>query len=120
MAETRLVRIKRGERKQGFLLRRYTYKGIKFVVEKGWYRVDKDVADHLEKVRQVPGDEHSREAFDVCTDEEAKAIDERESREERPTLATDAVRVAEARGAEESAEAKPAKGSGRRAKPASS
>lgn len=120
MAETRLVRIKRGERKQGFLLRRYTFKGIKFVAEKGWYRVDKGVADHLETVRQVPGDEHSRAAFDVCTDAEAKAIDEREHREERPTLATDAVRVAEARDADEGADAGPAKPTGRKPKPASS
>ena len=41
--QTLLVRLKPYDPRRGFVLRRYTYRGIKFHEERGWYRVDKDV-----------------------------------------------------------------------------
>ena len=73
--QTLLVRLKPYDPRRGCVLRRYTYRGIKFHDERGWYRVDKEVADYLRGVRQVPGDAHAPLAFDVCTDDEAKALD---------------------------------------------
>lgn len=119
--ETRLVRLKAGEARRGYVLRRFTYKGIKFVPERGWYRVAKAIADYLETVRHVSGDDHSPLAFDVCTEEEAKALEERETAQERPALVADAVRVAEARREQKAADEEDksgGKGAGRRAKAA--
>jgi hypothetical protein len=76
--ETFLVRLKAYDPRRGHVLRRFTYRGIKFHEERGWYRVDKSVADYLRGVRQRTGDEHSPLAFDVCTEEEAKGLDTRE------------------------------------------
>ncbi len=77
--DTMLVRLKPHDPRRGFVLRRYTYLGIKFHEERGWYRVDKTVADYLRSVRQEPGDEYSPVAFDVCTDSEAQALDNKET-----------------------------------------
>ncbi len=95
--KTRLARLKRHDPKRGFVLKRYTYRGVKFHVERGWVRVDLEMAEHLEGVREIDSDEHSPLAFDVCTDAEARRLDEEERREERPALATEAVRVAKPR-----------------------
>lgn len=96
--KTRLARLKAYDPKHGCVLRRYTYRGIKFQEDRGWLRVDEETAKYLEGVHQVPGDAHTPRAFDVCTDEEAKKLEEREEKESKPTLATDAVRVATPRG----------------------
>lgn len=115
--ETYLVRLKRLDPKRGHVLRRYTYRGIKFQVDRGWYRVSKEVAEYLEQVRQVAADPHSPAAFDVCTEEAARARDAEEAREEKPTLATDAIKVAVARGeADAGVKSKRDDGKGRRAK----
>jgi len=73
--QTMLVRLKPYDPRRGFVLRRYTYQGIKFHEERGWYRVDKSVADYLRGVRQVAGDAHAPLAFDVHTESEAKALE---------------------------------------------
>ena len=78
-----LVRLKPFDPRRGHVLRRFTYAGIKFHEERGWYRVDKAVADYLRTVREVPGSELSPPAFDVCTEDEAKALDTREETEAR-------------------------------------
>jgi hypothetical protein len=72
-----LVRLKPYDPRRGHVLRRFTYRGIKFHDERGWYRVDKEIAEYLRGVRQVQGDKHSPLAFDVCTEAEARALDER-------------------------------------------
>lgn len=96
--ETTLVRLKPHDPRRGFVLRRYTYRGIKFHEERGWYRVEKAVADYLCRIRQVAGDEHSPPAFDVCTDEEAKALDARDKEGAVPrAAAADDIKVSEAR-----------------------
>jgi len=60
----------------------HTVFGIKFQVEKGWYKVDDDVAEYLKDVPQKdhgPDAEFSAKAFDIVdTLEEAKEMDERE------------------------------------------
>jgi len=99
--ETLLVRLKPHDPRRGRVLQRYTYRGIKFHQERGWYRVEKAVADYLRTIRQVAGDEHSPPAFDVCTDAEAKTLDatEKEGAATRAS-ATDDIKVSSARGAE--------------------
>lgn len=96
--ETLLVRLKPHDARRGHVLRRYTYLGIKFHQERGWYRVDKDVAEYLRGVRQVAADEYAPLAFDVCTDEEAKALDSKEETESKVRrAAADEIRLSEAR-----------------------
>jgi len=96
--DTLLVRLKPHDPRRGFVLRRYTYRGIKFHDERGWYRVEKVVADYLRGIRQVAGDDHSPPAFDVCTGDEAKALDTREKEGAVPrAAATDDIKVSEAR-----------------------
>jgi len=94
-----LVRLKAYDPRRGQVLRRYTYAGIRFHDERGWYRVDKSVAEYLKTVRQVAGDEVSPLAFDACTEEEAKALDTREESEAKVRkAAADDVRLSPARG----------------------
>lgn len=76
--DTLLVRLKPFDPRRGALLRRYTYAGIKFHHERGWYRVERRVADYLRSVRQRPSDPQAPLAFDVATEEEAKALDARD------------------------------------------
>ena len=81
--ETMLVRLKPFDPRRGQVLRRFTYAGIKFHEERGWYRVEAPVAAYLRTVREVPGNELTPPAFDVCTEEEAKNLDVREESEAR-------------------------------------
>lgn len=97
-SETHLVRLKPYDPRRGCVVRRYTYRGIKFQDTHGWYRVDRKVADYLRSVRQVPTDEHSPLAFDVCLPDEALAIDARENEAANPRkAATDEIQVSTAR-----------------------
>jgi len=89
-----LVRLKPYDPRRGAVVRRYTYRGIKFQDINGWYRVTKDVADYLRTVRQVAGDDHSPPAFDICTPDEAQTIDSRENEAANPRKsATDDIQV---------------------------
>ena len=76
--ETLLVRLKPYDPRRKFVLRRYVYAGIHFLVTRGWERVPKAVADYLRDVRQKEFDPYSPPAFDVCTEAEAKALEKRE------------------------------------------
>src|SRR5439155_2362406 len=49
----------------------------------GWYRVSAAVADYLRTVRQRGFDDTTPPAFDVCTEEEAQALQARELDEAR-------------------------------------
>ena len=96
--ETMLVRLQPYDPHRGFVLRRYVYQGIKFHAERGWYRVEKSVADYLRTVREVATDPNSPLAFDVGTDEEAKAIETREENAAKQRrAATDEVKLSPAR-----------------------
>lgn len=89
-----LCRLKRYDPRRGHVLRRFTYRGIKFQEERGWYRIEKSVADYLSKVHQVPSDEHSPLAFDVCTEKEATALDAKEKEEgEVRKAASDSIKL---------------------------
>jgi hypothetical protein len=79
--ETMLVRLKPYDPRRKFVLRRYVYAGIHFLVTRGWERVPKEIAAYLRGVRQKEFDPYSPPAFDVCTDEEATALDARERAE---------------------------------------
>jgi len=96
--ESMLVRLKPYDPRRGHVLRRYTYSGVKIHEERGWHRVSKAVAEYLKTVKQVAADEYSPLAFDVCTDDEAKALDVREEVETKVRRsATDEVRLSPAR-----------------------
>lgn len=98
--ETLLVRLKPYDPRRGHMLRRFTYAGIKFQEERGWYRVEKPVADYLRTVREVPSDVYSPLAFDVCTEVEAKALETGESEASKvKRSATDDLKVVPARAA---------------------
>ena len=75
-----LVRIKPFDPKKGRLVRRYTAFSTRFEEKLGWYRVSEDIARYLATVHQVAGDESSPPVFDVCTEDQARAIDEAEHR----------------------------------------
>ena len=92
--ETMLVRLKEHDPRRGHVLRRYTYEGIKFQVERGWYRVSEKMAKYLEGVRQVHDDPNSPLAFDVCTEQEAQELDATEEQASKVKRdAADAIEV---------------------------
>ncbi len=76
--ETMFVRLKPLDPRRKFVLRRYAYAGIHFHEARGWHRVEPEIAEHLRAARQMEFDAYSPAAFDVCTEEEAQAIDARE------------------------------------------
>ena len=99
MPDTLLVRLKPYDPRRGFVLRRFTYAGIRFQDERGWYRVERKVGEHLRAVRTVPTDKYAPLAFDVCTEAEAKALDAGESEAAKVKRnATDDLKVTTARG----------------------
>ena len=96
--ETLLVRMRPFDPRRGAKLRRFTYAGIRFQPERGWYRVEKPVAEYLRGVRQAVGDAHAALAFDVCTDDEAKALEAQEvGAAKQQRHATDDLQVVPAR-----------------------
>jgi len=94
---TMLVRLKPLDPRRGLVLRRYTYRGIKFHQERGWYRVDKAVAEYLTTVHQQPHDPHSPPAFDVCSEEEARALEAKDDEQRPRKAASDEIKVSVAR-----------------------
>jgi len=76
--ETMLVRLKPYDPRRRFVLRRFAYAGILFHEERGWYRVPLEAADYLRSVRQLEFNPYSPPAFDVCTEEEARALEAQE------------------------------------------
>jgi hypothetical protein len=85
----KLVRLKPHDPKKGHVIRRYTAFSIRFEEARGWYKVADEVAAYLGTVHQVPGDEDSPLAFDVCTEDEAQRIEaaEKKKAEERARAA---------------------------------
>ncbi|HET9622033.1 MAG TPA: hypothetical protein VFP84_11745 [Kofleriaceae bacterium] len=82
---SKLVRLKRIDSKKGHVIRRYTAFSTTFEEARGWYRVDDETAAYLQTVHQVPNDEDTPLAFDVCTSDEAEALEaaEKKKAEER-------------------------------------
>jgi hypothetical protein len=79
--DTLLVRLKAYDPRRGYVLRTFNYRGIKFQAERGWYRVTSAVGDYLRTVHARPRDENSPIAFDVCTEDQAQAIDSAEKKD---------------------------------------
>ena len=71
----RLVRLRPFDPKKGHTIRRYTTFSTTFEETRGWYRVADEIAAYLATVHQVPHDEDSPLAFDVCTEEEAQQLE---------------------------------------------
>ncbi len=95
--ETLLVRMKPHDPQRGYVLRRFTYRGIRFQPERGWYRVERGVGEYLKEVRQS-AERHAPLAFDVCTEEEASALEAKERAEANPKKSvTDELTLSPAR-----------------------
>jgi len=88
-----LARLKPRDPHRGHVLRRFVYRGIRFEEGKGWYQVSPEVGEYLRGVRQRTFDPHSPPAFDVCTEAEAQALDERETEEAQPVRPADKART---------------------------
>jgi len=75
------VRLKPYDPRQRHFLRAYFHgpSGQKFDEKRGWYKVSEAVAQQLTALRQIESDPRSPFAFDVCTIEQAQAIDEQEA-----------------------------------------
>lgn len=91
LSEVLWVRLKRRDPQRGYKLRRYTVFGHTFNVDRGWYKipskikglvanedVDVDMKTFMSEIRNDNDNPDSALAFDVCTKEEAGAIDKRE------------------------------------------
>lgn len=92
----KLVRLKPYDPKRGHVLRRYTAFGIRFDESRGWYRVADEIAAYLAGVREQPGLDYTPLAFDVCSEEEAKALESREKLEQEERAIASAPNVATA------------------------
>jgi hypothetical protein len=86
MEKIMLVRLKPHDPKKGLLLKQYTYQGIRFQAGRGWYQVNRQVAAYLKDVHSIPGDEDTPLAFDVCTPDQARAMDENDRKAARQAL----------------------------------
>lgn len=78
-AEVMLVRIKPFDKNKGNLCRRYTYRGTKFEVDRGWYEIPAWVAEEMKDLRHPS---NGQKIFDITTYEGAVEIDEEEAAEE--------------------------------------
>lgn len=99
---TMLVRLKPLSERKGHKVQVYMYKGFRFNVERGWYEVDDDAfAEELRDLRQDHYDPDSADLFDVCTEDEARRLEEKERRvaeNERATVSQpEKIRGAKAR-----------------------
>jgi len=77
--KTLLVRLKPHNPRIGHKLRKYVAEGYRFEERLGWYEVPAGLARKLETHRQDCYDPGSPLAFDVCTREQAEALENRES-----------------------------------------
>ncbi|HEU4408393.1 MAG TPA: hypothetical protein VFS43_24225 [Polyangiaceae bacterium] len=87
--ETLFVRLRPFDPRRRQTLRRYTYRGIVFAEDRGWCRVEADVAAYLRGVRQAPDDPNAPAAFDVCTEDEARRLDAEDEAASRRRVASD-------------------------------
>lgn len=92
----KLVRLKPYDPKRGHVLRRFTAFGVRFDEARGWYRVSDEVAAYVATVHEQPGFDYTPLAFDVCTEEEALALEIREKREQDERAIASAPNVATA------------------------
>jgi len=70
----KFVRIRPYNKARGQLVRRYVYGGFRLEADHGWYEVDDEIADYLEKVLTFPDDPDSKPVFDVKDKEGAENL----------------------------------------------
>lgn len=75
-----LARLKPYNVKKGHLTRIYMIDGARFYEERGWYEVPDGLGEKLRELHQDHYDEDSPELFDVCTPEQAEALEQREAK----------------------------------------
>ena len=90
-----IIRLKPLDPRRGLKLRSYTYRGVKYAVDAGWYEVDAATAAYLKQVRNDSENPESPPAFDVfATQEEALAFEDAQRRKLRERAeASDPIRV---------------------------
>ncbi len=77
---TKYVRIKPFNPQKGFKSKTYTFQSQIFREEKGWYEVSDKLAAKLVDITNEPYNPESKPVFDVCTPEEAQALEDFEAR----------------------------------------
>jgi hypothetical protein len=83
-----LVRIRPFNPKAGNKVRTYTYQGVRYREEQGWYRVPYAQAQLLKDCLQDEDDPLSQNVFDVLPEDQALALEEQEAaRRERASAA---------------------------------
>ncbi len=91
-AEVLLVRLKPFNPRRGYVLKTYVDgpSGAVFKEERGWYEVPAALGEKLRDVTSKPENTDSPAAFDVCTKEEAVALERRIRRQQQErAIATD-------------------------------
>lgn len=91
------VRLKSYLPRAGHVLRHYSFRGIVFKAGAGWMKIAEGVAEHLRTVHQQDRDPYSPLAFDVCTEEEARRLDDKDIELNTVTVPVDKARVQVAR-----------------------
>jgi hypothetical protein len=83
------VRLKPYNPRRGYVRRRQMVEGVRFDVDHNWYRIDDHAfAERLRAMTQDESDPESPALFDVCTESEARSIQERE-RERKGSASVD-------------------------------
>lgn len=77
-----LARLKPYNERKRHLVRTYMIDGARFFEERGWYEVSDALGERLRPLTQDYHDEDSPKLFDVCTKEEAEALEQREAEAE--------------------------------------
>lgn len=75
-----LARLKPYNIKKGHLTRIYMIDSARFYEERGWYEVPEDLGGKLRELHQDHYDLDSPFLFDVCTEAEAEALEQREAK----------------------------------------
>lgn len=89
-----LVRLRPYAPRQGFVMRRYSAFGIRFEEGRGWYEVPRSIGEYLKTVHEAAENPGSPLAFDVCTREGARQLEETEKRlSETAVAAANAPRI---------------------------
>jgi hypothetical protein len=91
------VRLKAHLPRAGHVLRHYSFRGIIFKAGAGWMKVAENVAEHLRNVRQQERDPYSPHAFDVCTEDEARRLDDKDTELNTVAVPVEKARVQVAR-----------------------
>jgi hypothetical protein len=91
------VRLKSHLPRAGQVLRHFAFRGIIFKAGAGWVKVAENVAEHLRTVRQQERDPYSPLAFDVCTEEEARRLDDKDTELNTVAVPVEKARVQVAR-----------------------